>query len=429
MLVERDHELEILGRLAAAGEWSGRKCVAVVRGPVGSGKTALLHKLAESLDDTTLLLFATGSRSEHDLAFGVVDQLFRHPDLPPVARELLNVLMWAEAPSDASLDWPQLRAIHELCTTLIGIAESRPVVLVIDDVHLADAASQHALHFIERRLGSFGIALIIAELADPYQVPSDFRAEITRRRETVQLNLSPLSEGGVASLLQTTVRPVRWSTTALHAATGGSPMLVSALLTDVDARATAPTAPCNATSPRASPSGADDVVEGGPEFSRSVLACLSRLGQQALSVAQSVAVFGLSQGRARVADVPALIGKHTDLDTGHVRHVLVRMEEAGLLLDNDFRHPAAREATLRTIPHAEMVHRCLRAASVLLSGGATHAAVASVLQTLHRVDEDWAVTALREAPPRTRVPDASTWHCAGWSSASGPSPMRRSRHS
>lgn len=398
MLIGREHELELLTSLVA-DRGPGRRGVAVVQGSVGSGKSALLHAFVHALDGSALLLTATGSRSEQDLAFGVVDQMFRHPDMPPEVGDQVDRLH-AEPPQGTSLSWSQFRVMDELCATLLAAAEQRSVVLVVDDAHLADLVSQQALQFVHRRLRFRAVTLVIAELADPDQMPSDFRSEITRSCGTAVVDLAPLSGNAVARWVRSIGRRPEASAPALHAATGGSPMLVSALLADAARETPSAASPTPFAGPQPGlsrcPARAEE-ISGGPAFSRSVLVCLSRLGQHALSIAQSVAVFGMGRPGGCLENVPVLVGKHTGLDQGHVTHMLTRMEEAGLLEDCDFRHPAARDATLRTIPHAEIAYRCHSAAAVLFFGGAPHAVVAAVLHRLHRVHEDWAVRVLRAA--------------------------------
>ncbi len=84
MLLERDNQLAHLRRLfETTAEKAGRGQVAVITGPVGSGKTELLHMFAEqAVGSGAALLTATASRAEQAMPLGVLDQLFRGAELP-----------------------------------------------------------------------------------------------------------------------------------------------------------------------------------------------------------------------------------------------------------------------------------------------------------------------------------------------------------
>ena len=73
-LLERESELGVLGELLA-GAREGRGGIALIEGPPGSGKTALL-RAARSEAHGLRVLSAVGAELERDFAFGIVRQLF-----------------------------------------------------------------------------------------------------------------------------------------------------------------------------------------------------------------------------------------------------------------------------------------------------------------------------------------------------------------
>ena len=82
MLVGRDGEIVALNALFRDCT-QGKGSVAVIRGPVASGKTSLLQAVAEqAVAAGAILLGAVASRAERSLPLGILDQLFRGSPLP-----------------------------------------------------------------------------------------------------------------------------------------------------------------------------------------------------------------------------------------------------------------------------------------------------------------------------------------------------------
>jgi predicted ATPase len=78
-LLERDAELDRLrGAILAARDGAGG--LALIEGPAGIGKTALLRAVRAMAQDTGMLaLVARGRELEREFAFGVARQLFEGP--------------------------------------------------------------------------------------------------------------------------------------------------------------------------------------------------------------------------------------------------------------------------------------------------------------------------------------------------------------
>jgi len=125
-LAERDDELAALAELLSASH-TGDGAVAVIDGPIGSGKTALLDDFAElSLAAGYRLLTVTAYVDERMLAFGVMRQLFTTANLPPdraghVARLLDNGMLGAPAAGSGSSEETSVYVRQGLSAELVRL--------------------------------------------------------------------------------------------------------------------------------------------------------------------------------------------------------------------------------------------------------------------------------------------------------------------
>ncbi|MFC0682654.1 AAA family ATPase [Lysobacter korlensis] len=158
-LLGRRSECDALDRVLASAR-SGTGQVVVVSGEAGVGKTALLgHVLAQA--DGFAVGRASGVESEMELAYAGLHQLCgpfldRMPQLPEPQRLALATAFGArsgEAPDRFLVGLALLSLLAE-------VAESKPLLCVVDDAQWLDAASLQALSFAARRLGAERIALV-----------------------------------------------------------------------------------------------------------------------------------------------------------------------------------------------------------------------------------------------------------------------------
>lgn len=220
-LVGRDHERAELRR-SLHRALLGRGELVLVTGEAGAGKTALAEELATEAA-------AFGAR----VLTGRCQQDATHPYLPFV--EMLELLAEMQSPERARQilgdDAPQLAKIMPRLRTLLPdiaaplelppdqerrflfqavhsflarLAEARPLVLVVEDVHWGDDASLQLLrHFAERTAEM--PALVLATCRDePLEREEHFDRlleDLLRRRLARRLRLQPLSPQSVASML------------------------------------------------------------------------------------------------------------------------------------------------------------------------------------------------------------------------------------
>jgi hypothetical protein len=99
----------------------------------------------------------------------------------------------------------QLRLFEALLGLLGGLAANRPVVVVLEDVHWADASTRDLLVFLAHNLREVGLVLVASFRTDELQRQHPLRLLLPRllREDTVQyLELAPLGRDEFALLLE-----------------------------------------------------------------------------------------------------------------------------------------------------------------------------------------------------------------------------------
>ncbi len=172
-LIGRASERAAIGELPAAARAGGSRAL-VLRGPAGVGKSALLDD-AVRCAGPMLVLHGVGTESEAELAFAALHQML-HPHL-----DRLDAL---PAPKAAALrgafgltddDVPSRFLVGAATLTLLAaLAESVPVLCVVDDVQWLDQGSADALLFAARRFQADPVAVLFAvrESSAPFPAPS-----------------------------------------------------------------------------------------------------------------------------------------------------------------------------------------------------------------------------------------------------------------
>lgn len=135
---------------------SGDRTV-VVTGLPGSGKTSVLTVATRALAaEGRLVIRATGYESDRELAFGVLVDVLAHA--PEGAEVLGQVLPDPDRPRAVD---PLLLRLRVL-SWLERLGESRPVVLVADDLQWFDDSTLSVLGFVANRLADSDVSLLAA---------------------------------------------------------------------------------------------------------------------------------------------------------------------------------------------------------------------------------------------------------------------------
>lgn len=362
-LVERDDILAGLGRLLADAT-RGKGQLAVVDGPLGSGKSRLVHEFLESLEPGgARVLRATASLREHLLPFGVVTQLFHGMTIPPPSRDRVRALL-ASAVEHTVTDgrltgggWETqvIDVFQKLTMELAHLAETTPLVICVDNAHYLDPPSLHFLAGIVPWLHSARILVLLTDDHTLRWPRSPLLAGLLSQSPNAhRIALRPLSRGGVDALAVRLLGPHTASprlTAEFHRIGGGNPLAVQALIIDQQ-------------------TGGACYPEG---YGRALLELVAHSRPSMLSVVRALAVLG---GVAPVADVARLAGVDATV-TGWALHALV---SAGLLTEGQaFRHPAAATAVLDDMPADSRAALHRAAAELLHEAGAPALTVAGQL--------------------------------------------------
>jgi ATP/maltotriose-dependent transcriptional regulator MalT len=391
---ERERALVVEALDEVAG---GRGRAVVVEGPAGIGKTSLLGLARDAaLERSFAVANARGTELERAYAWGVVRQLFEPRlrglsagarraalagaaalagpvVLPEAAARDAGPGVLPEAAPDAGPD-PSFGALHGLYWLVAGLADRRPQLLLVDDLHWVDDASTRFLEFLVNRLDALPVLLLTA------QRPSGAPA-LRGSPLTTTLTLDELSLDATAAMLaERRGAPVAEAlAAACRQATGGNPLLLRRLAATLD--------------------GTEDaaaVARLGPfAVADAVAAALARLGDAPGRLAAAVAAL----------DRPSLhvAARLAGIDDGAAVVAGEQLARAGILRDArplEFEHALVRDAVLGLLGAGERARLHTEAAAVLADAGAPPEAVAvQLLHTEPRGDTAVAAT-LAEAGRR-----------------------------
>jgi len=387
-LLERERELAELEALVMDAK-AGEARLALIEGPAGIGKTQLVAELRRRAAAADMLvLTARGSELEREFPFGVVRQLFE-PVLDDAAfagaAEAARPVF--AAPGDPTADGGDstFATLHGLYWLALNLAESRSLLISVDDLHWVDRPSLRFLAYALRRAEGMPI-LFAAGLrsAEPGTDPG-LLAELVHDPATVQVHPGPLSMAGIEALVVTVLgsTPAPDFCDACFQATGGNPLLLRQLLTALAAEGVQPE--------RAQ---AQVVREIGPRaVSRTVVLRLARLSDEARAVAQSVAVLGEDAALHAVAAL-------AELDETVVARATGELATAEILRHGSplgFVHPLVRDAVYRELSPGDRELQHARAATMLRDTGAPPEQVAAHLLMTAPRGEEWVADQLVEA--------------------------------
>lgn len=401
-LLERETELaEIAAALDQARAGGG--AALTVEGPAGIGKTRLLAEIrARAALDDALLLEARGVEIERSFAFGVVRQLLEPAmaELSPtdredvlvgaagLARPLLALGKGESEPSTSIRDsFPLVHGAYWLCANL---AERGPLILVVDDAHLADRESLLWLAYVARRLGGLRVLLAVSvRLNEPDSSAAELDA-VRAAPEARVLRPSPLSHVASSALVRDVLptNPEETLCRACHDATGGNPFLLSELAAELAGGTLEPVA-----------EAIRQIETALPERVRSsVVARLARLGSAARALVRAAAILGEDVELRHAVSVARLEG-----DGG--AEAADELVAAGFLTADGplrFTHPLVRTAVYLGVASAQRAESHRRTAAVLFADGAAPERIAAHLLETEPDADRWSAAQLRDAGQRAR---------------------------
>jgi DNA-binding NarL/FixJ family response regulator len=409
-LVGRSQEVCALEQLLAELDKGHAGAVEIIGEP-GIGKTRLLDELAARADARRcLVLSGCGSELERDLPFSVfvdaLDAYLAGLDVShfvsldeDVGNELASVfpsLSTLAAGGEVSVQNERYRSHRAVRALLEHLAETRPLLLVLDDFHWADSASVELLGALLRHPP--GAPVLTALALRPRQLPERLSVAFERahRAETLaRIELAALTPAQAREFLGATVSAA--GATALYEESGGNPFYLEQLARSLDR-------------------------PGSTRLASDV--SLTRIGiPSAVAASVSEELTLLSGGGRLVLDGAAVAGDPFEPElaaAAAARSEAAAMDAVDELLRLDliretdvprrfrFRHPLLRRAVYEATAAGWRIGAHERCAAALAARGATAASRAHHLERSAREGDLGAVAVLREAGDEaTRLAPAS----------------------
>jgi DNA-binding CsgD family transcriptional regulator len=392
LLLERERDLDELGRvLDDAGRGRGR--VVLVEGDAGIGKTRLLHAASElAATRGFTCLRARASELERDFAHGCVRQWFE-PTVVRASDGARQRLFGGAAalssplfePTDTSGISPSadtsFSMLHGLYWLLSNIADDRPVVLAVDDLHWADAESLRFVNYLAPRIDGLAVA-VVASVRTRDKGLADL-ARLANNPSTTVLRPRSLSIDATARLCEERLgsQVIRDFAAACWEATGGNPFFLEVLLREASEEQVS-----------ADAAGAARVRRmGPPAVAHAVLLRLSEAPASAGALVRAVAVLG--DGASLVE--AAILADLAEDEAARAADVLATHQILGPGDALEFAHPIVREAVYADIGARQRAEAHGRAATILAEGGASEERVAAQIVEAEPVGDPGRVELLR----------------------------------
>ena len=393
-LLDRDAELAELGRrLAEARAGSGR--VIVVEGPAGIGKSTLLAAAGRAArTGGATVLQARCSPLEQHAAWSMARQLFEplrtRPDWDELAAGAAGLAERALAP-EAGEPAPAGDAMHAAGRGLVWLAsnlgERGPAVLVVDDVHWADAPSLRWLALLARSLSELRIGVLCAVRSGEPAAAPELLAELLASAPEPPVRPRALGPAATETLVRGRLPAASPGfAQACHAVTGGNPFLLGALLTQLVADAVAPD---DQAAARLGAFGSEQVA-------RVIERQLAGLPGAAGPVARAIAVLGPGAPLRHAAQLARLGLAEAARATDALRAAGLLEDSPGLTLA----HPLIAGTLYTSLPAGERALRHADAAALLASERADPERIGLHLLRTEPACETATVTTLREAARR-----------------------------
>ncbi|WP_149181668.1 AAA family ATPase [Streptomyces sp. TRM49041] len=395
-LAAATHAVDALCGPAAAGG------LLIYRGEAGIGKTALLAEIGRRAADRCTVLSGKGGETVTSVPFHVVRQLLV-PALMPLPEDRLRRLfgesfditapaLGLAAPSAPLADPQGVRdGLDRVVTRLAEQQHAKPLVVLVDDAHWADAESLAWLAAFAGRLPGLPLLIVLAHRADaPAEPagPADPATTLLRRvgdQARLTVTLHALTEDATADLARTALGEHTDAPFCreVWAVTGGNPYETVELLATVRDRMLEPVA--------RSAGLLRDL--GASARGSGLVARLERLGTGATRFAWAAAVLGTDISQQLAATLagmsPAEAADCTD-----------RLRDARVVTGTDpleFAHPLIATAIYRSIPPATRTAMHGRAAWAVTHAGLGAAAASRHLLEVHPDDDAEVVAQLRDA--------------------------------
>ena len=193
---------------------SARATLILIEGPAGAGKTELVraaraagtaHGPARAQSCSTRAARSSSTRSRSASCASCLSRCCRcrgrRERCCPAPRRRRHACSSADEPSPAGAE-PGFEALHGLYWLVVNLADTAPVLMLVDDCHWADPESLRFLHYLAQRLEGLPVAMLLAG-RPPEPAGEDggaLWALVRSRPDAVALFPQPLSEDAAAEL-------------------------------------------------------------------------------------------------------------------------------------------------------------------------------------------------------------------------------------
>lgn len=381
---------------------SGSGTALIIEGPAGIGKTSLLaHANREATAAGMTVLAARAAELEGGYAWGVARQLFE-PTIRAAAAELMTdsvVALAAPALSHEGYRGEEdaFAVLHGLYWLTAGLAQREPLLVAVDDLHWADQPSLRFVAHLARRLEGLPVLLMVT-IREPRSGTAQQKAltgGLAAEQGVTVLRPAAISGQACAELvaeaLGDTASPAfRY---VCREITGGNPLLLHALLSELAAEGVAGTDADVAHLRRLTPAA----------VSRNVLLQLGRMPPAALMAARGIAVLGTAATTARAG---RLVGLDPDASAEAAAALM-----AEHLVEGDhalqFVHPLVRSVVYEDIAPPVRQRWHYQAARMLEDESAAPEEVTVHLLASDPSGNPWVVRKLRSAAEDARARGAA----------------------
>jgi len=406
-LVGREVEIAELESDYARAE-AGELRAVLLLGEGGLGKTRLANELARTRALNSVCLSARayplGATASLGLWVEALEQHLRSLDPETVAElsaagaaDLAALLPSVAAvnPGHGDTPTPLVRQLAALANLLARLSETSPLIIVLDDVHLADGSSWEALNYLTRNLADRRILIVLAarpvELSES-RIGSDVLLALEQEGVLRRVSINPLGREDVAHLARAVIDPAQVGSPLvdwLMERSQGSPLFAIGLMRALLDEGGDP---------------ANPQLEALPEdLAERVSTRLEALGAQERATLELVAVLGY---RVELGDLENISDR--DLDSlGESLRELVRLrlvheEEHGREVLYEIVHPFFQEAIYEQLGAARRraLHR--HAARSLVQSGRLGAAAQHFVRSSAQGDPE-AIAALCDALRQAEV--------------------------
>ena len=325
-LVGRDREFaELITAWEAAQAGVGR--AVVLAGQGGIGKTRLVEELQERANSWGVSASAVLS-APFAIWTEALSELIAltSPPAEPWSADLARIVPGLDCPprpaSDPRLD--HVRLCEAAVQFLAWAARRAPLLVALEDVHLADAASLDLIAYAGRRLRRMPVLLVLTRRQLPARQHLDAVLAALRSHGALaaDIELGPLGKRAVRALIASVAKLPEPAVSQVAALAGGSPLLAI-------------------ETARAAAAGVTDISAG---LAGVVRLAAGRLSVPARLFTEFAAVAGRDLDRAEVATLPL---PHPALDAAEALG-------SGLLTAADgrigFRHALLRDAVYQAVP-------------------------------------------------------------------------------